>query len=155
MAPYGFAAYDQIESGLNQDGPYLLSVVGVDRLANWSGLGTTAKRMRKQRWMDRIITDLDGQFPGIAGAIVHHEMSTAETLQQYLNTPEGAIYGFAPQSRGLRPLTKTSISGLYLASAFTGGGGFTGAILGGSWVAAVAMKAEAKRGTRVLAGASV
>ena len=26
-----------------------------------------------------------------------------------------------------------AIGGLYLASAFTGGGGFTGAILGGGW----------------------
>jgi all-trans-retinol 13,14-reductase len=33
---------------------------------------------------------------------------------------------------------------LYLASAFTGGGGFTGAILGGGWAARAAMQADAR-----------
>src|SRR5215471_2732482 len=86
---------------------------------NWADLTPEAKWTRKERWMDRIITDLDHQYPGIAGAIVQREMSTAETFHQYLNTPGGALYGFAPQSRGFVPLTETSIGGLYLASAFT------------------------------------
>ena len=81
--------------------------------------------------MDRIIADLDGQFPGIASAVVQREMSTAGTFHHYLNTPGGAIYGFAPQTRGFMPRPETAVDGLYLASAFTGGGGFTGAILGG------------------------
>src|SRR5712692_6871062 len=98
---------------------------------------------RKERWMDRIVADLDRQFPGIAGAIVHREMSTSETFQHYLNTPGGSLYGFAPESRGFMPLAATAIDGLYLASAFTGGGGFTGAILGGGWAARAAMRAEA------------
>jgi all-trans-retinol 13,14-reductase len=93
--------------------------------------------------MDRIIADLDREFPGIAGSVVHREMSTSETFQQYLNTPGGALYGFAPESRGFMPLAATAIKGLYLASAFTGGGGFTGAILGGGWAARAAMRADA------------
>lgn len=142
MVPYGFVAYDQIDSGLNQNGPYLLSMVGVDRLENWDNSNADEKRMRKERWMDRIIADLDSQFPGIAGAVVQREMSTAETFHHYLNTPGGAVYGFSPQTRGFMPMTKTAIGGLYLASAYTGGGGFTGAILGGSWAARAAMKAQ-------------
>ena len=50
-----------------------------------------AKRTRKERWMDRIIADLDRQYSGIASAIVQREMSTAETFHQYLNTPGGAL----------------------------------------------------------------
>jgi all-trans-retinol 13,14-reductase len=148
MVPYSFVAYDQIDSGLNQHGPYLVSIVGVDRLANWADVDVYSRRMRKERWMDRIIADLDGQFPGIAGAIIQREMATAETFHDYLNTPDGAIYGFAPQTRGFMPLPETAIGGLYLASAFTGGGGFTGAILGGGWAARAAMKAEAIGKTR-------
>jgi phytoene dehydrogenase-like protein len=144
MPPYGFAAYDQIDSGLNQKRPYLVSIVGVDRLENWADIGADAKRRRKERWMDRIIADLDKQFPGIGGAVVQREMSTAETFHHFLNTPNGAIYGFAPETRGFMPLAKTTIGGLYLASAFTGGGGFTGAILGGGWAARAATKAGAK-----------
>jgi len=132
ITPYGFVAYDQIDSGLNASGPYLAALVGLDRVQNWAGLTSEAKRERKERWMDRIIADLDRQFPGIAGSIMHREMSTSETFQQYLNTPGGSLYGFAPESRGFMPLAATAISGLYLASAFTGGGGLRAR----SWAAA-------------------
>ena len=148
---YGFVAYDQIESGLNENGPYLASLVGIDRIENWTGLDREQKRARKERWMDRIIADLDSQYPGIAAAIVHREMSNAETFQHYLNTPGGALYGFAPETRGFMPVPTTAIDGLYLASAFTGGGGFTGAILGGGWAARAAMKARAQRKLRARA----
>ncbi len=144
ITPYGFVAYDQIDSGLNTDGPYLAALVGLDRIQNWTGLTAEAKHARKERWMDRIIADLDRQFPGIAGSIVHREMSTSETFQHYLNTPGGSLYGFAPESRGFMPLAATAIDGLYLASAFAGGGGFTGAILGGGWAARAAMRADAR-----------
>jgi phytoene dehydrogenase-like protein len=140
ITPYGLVAYDQIHSGLNERGPYLASLVGLDQVENWAGLTSEKKRARKESWMDRIIGDLDRQFPGIAGAVVQREMSTAETFNQYLNTPGGAIYGFAPESRGFMPLAETAIGGLYLASAFTGGGGFTGAILGGGWAARAAAR---------------
>ncbi len=143
ITPYGFVAYDQIDSGLNANGPYLAALVGLDRVQNWAGLTSEAKHARKERWMDRIVADLDRQFLGIAGSIVHREMSTSETFQQYLNTPGGSLYGFAPESRGIMPLAATAINGLYLASAFTGGGGFTGAILGGGWAARAAMRADA------------
>jgi all-trans-retinol 13,14-reductase len=145
ITPYGFVAYDQIDSGLNEGGPYLASLVGLDRIENWAGLAPQAKRARKERWMDRIIADIDRQYPGIARAIVHREMSTAETFHQFLNTPGGALYGFAPESRSFMPLAETAIGGLYLASAFTSGGGYTGAILGGGWAARAAAKAGVKR----------
>jgi phytoene dehydrogenase-like protein len=139
LPPYGVVAYDQIDSGLNISGPYLVSMVGVDRLENWTDIDAETRRLRKQRWMDRVVGDLNVRFPGIEGAIVHREMSTAETFHQFLNTPGGAVYGFAPETRGFMPMPKTTIRGLFLASAFTGGGGFTGAILGGGWAARAAM----------------
>jgi phytoene dehydrogenase-like protein len=126
-------------------------LVGIDRIENWTGLDREQKRARKERWMDRIIADLDSQYPGIAAAIVHREMSNAETFQHYLNTPGGALYGFAPETRGFMPVPTTAIDGLYLASAFTCGGGFTGAILGGGWAARAAMKARAQRKLRARA----
>jgi phytoene dehydrogenase-like protein len=144
ISPYGFVAYDQIDSGLNEGGPYLASLVGLDRIENWAGLAPETKRTSKEQWMDRIIADIDHQYPGIASAVVHREMSTAETYYRYLNTPSGALYGFAPESRGFMPLAETAIGGLYLASAFTGGGGFTGAILGGGWAARAAARADVK-----------
>jgi hypothetical protein len=73
------------------------------------------KRACKERWMDRLIGDLDREFPGIAGAVVQREMSTAETMHQYLNTPSGAVYGFAPQGSPVEVFAftpRTHIAGL-------------------------------------------
>jgi all-trans-retinol 13,14-reductase len=47
------------------------------------------------------------------------------------------------------PLVEMAIGGLYLASAFTAGGGFTGAILGGGWAAQAAIKVGAEHGIRL------
>jgi len=145
LPPFSFVAYDQIESGLNRNGPYLASLAGIDRIENWAGLDDEARRARKERWMDRIVAELDRHFPGLEGAVTQREMSTAETMQQYLNTPGGATYGFTPQTRGFRPLARTAIDGLYLASAFTGGGGFTGAMLGGGWAARAALSRQGRQ----------
>ncbi len=140
MVPYMLVAYDQIDSGLNEKGPYLVSLVGVDRLDNWGAVSTDATHRRKQRWMDRIVADLDGQFPGLASVVVQREMSTAQTLAHYLNTPGGAVYGFEPRVGAFMSEPKTAVEGLYLASAFTGGGGYTGAMLGGASAARMALQ---------------
>ena len=60
--------------------------------------------------MDRLIADLDREFPGFATTVVHREMATAETMQHYLNTPHGAVYGFAPETLGFAPRTTISVT---------------------------------------------
>ncbi len=53
-------------------------------------------------------------------------MATARTMRGYLNTPDGAIYGFAPNVTepsllsGPPRTPKTSISGLWLAPPYGG-----------------------------------
>jgi phytoene dehydrogenase-like protein len=133
LPPFGLTDYGQIESGLPAGPPYLVTLTGLDRLATWSSLGPRETRLRKEIWMERLIGALDEAFPGFAASVVQQDMSTAATLQRVLNTPEGAVYGFAPDRLGAIP--RTAIPGLYLASAWTAGGGYTGAMLGG--VAAV------------------
>ena len=72
-------------------------------------------------------------------------MATAATMRRYLNTPEGAVYGFAPDPpHGLPTLgsergVATTILGLWLASAYGGAGGFTGSMLTGMLGAQAAM----------------
>jgi all-trans-retinol 13,14-reductase len=135
---YAFVDYARIGSGLNQGGPFLGSFAGIDRLENWTGLSQDQKLARKERWMDRIIGDLDQAFPGIAGAVIQREMATAQTMHHYLNTPGGAVYGFAPEAIEFTP--KTTMEGLWIASAFCGSGGFTGAMLGGAAAARAAIR---------------
>jgi phytoene dehydrogenase-like protein len=76
---------------------------------------------------------LDGHYPGLAGAVTASSFNTALSVRQYLNAPEGAVYGFAPSPPGsIRPTPdrspRTVIPGLYLASAYAGFGGYTGVV---------------------------
>lgn len=144
LPPYAFVDYRKVGGTSDTEGPAVCSLVGVDRLENWASLSDSERQERKQRWMDRLIADLEREFPGIAGAVMHREMATAATMQRFLNTPDGAVYGFAPEGPAtevLRFAPATTIEGLYLASAFTFGGGFSGAMLGGAAAARAALRA--------------
>jgi all-trans-retinol 13,14-reductase len=148
MPHYVLVDYQRIDSGLNETGPYLVTLCGADRLENWSSLGVEAKKAHKEGWIDCLIGDIDRHFPGLAGAVRHREMATAETMQHYLNTPGGAVYGFAPEGtlfETVRQGPRTAIEGLWLASAYTSGGGFTGAMFGGAQAASQAMSPSLRR----------
>jgi len=140
---YVLVDYSRIDSGLNEKGQSVLSLCSGDRLENWSSLSAEMVKARKDQWMDCVIADLERRFPGLAGAISHREMATAQTMQHYLNTPGGAVYGFAPDgtlSDAFRQGPRTAIKGLWLASSYAGGGGFTGAMFGGAQAAWEAMQ---------------
>jgi phytoene dehydrogenase-like protein len=140
--PFILVDYGRLDTGLNADGLRLASVTGVDRLENWQGLDPAALRARREAWMDRLVALLDAEFPGIAGAVRQRQMSTAASMAHHLGTPGGAVYGFRPylEAGGLFARgPKTPVPGLFHASAFTAGGGFTGAMMGGAAAARVAM----------------
>jgi phytoene dehydrogenase-like protein len=128
--------FSAIDSGFGGP-PYPVSVVGPDRLANWTHLDQDAHAARRNSWRDAIAAAIDREFPGFASNIVASVFNTAHSMNSYLGTPDGAIYGFAPLPptgpiwRGVDRSMKTAIPGLYLASAFAGFGGFTGAIKAG------------------------
>ena len=144
VPPFMFVDYSLIDSGLNPNPPYLGALSGIDRLENWEGLSPQAYRDKRERWLDFMIQALDREYPGLASAVVHREMNTARSMQAHLNTPGGAVYGFAqepPDIRSLPLTTRTKIDGLFLASAYSGrGGGYTGAILGGAAAARAALQ---------------
>lgn len=129
--------YAAIDSGL-EGPPYPMSVVGVDRLDNWSGLDAAGYDRKRKAWLDALVAALDRQFPGLASHVVATVFNTASSMNAYLATPQGAVYGFAPAPpatpvwKGPVNSPRTPLSGLYLASAYAGSGGFTGAILAGS-----------------------
>lgn len=134
--PFVLVDYSAIESGLAQaEGSYFAVLCGLDRAENWQDLSLKDYRAKKEAWRLALLEELERQFPGISEAVHFSELSTAKTIADYLNTPGGAVYGFAAtpeQSGRKRPGAKTSLAGLYLASAFARpGGGFTGAMLAG------------------------
>ncbi len=76
---------------------------------------------------------LDRLYPGLADAVVASSFNTALSVRQYLNAPDGAVYGFAPtppRSIWHTPLRspRTAVPGLYLASAYAGFGGYSGVV---------------------------
>lgn len=137
--------YGQIDSGLAGDGLHPINIVCADRLANWEGLSDGAYQARRDAWLAAFIARLDTEWPGLAGAVKASRMATARTMHDHLNTPEGAIYGFAMVPPKTLPReaprnTKTTVEGLWISSAYTGFGGFTGAIGGGISAARAAMR---------------
>ena len=140
LPPLIVTDYARIDSGLNEGPPYLCMLCGIDGLANWEGVPGDAVRARKAAWMERLVGAVDAAFPGFAGLVVQREMATAATMQAILNTPGGAVYGFAPETLMRSP--HTAVPGLYLASAWSAGGGFTGAMIGGATAARAALRSQ-------------
>jgi phytoene dehydrogenase-like protein len=147
LPPIAVVNYSAIDSGLGGP-PFPVSVVGADRLANWQGLDASSYEQKRSLWQAAISSALDRVFPGFAASVATSIISTANSIKTYLNAPGGAVYGFAPLPpagpiwKGTGRSAKTPIDGLFLASAYGGSGGYTGAILAG---AAAARKVLATR----------
>ena len=113
--------------------PYVLSIFGPDRLSNWSSSDLDGYRDKRMRWQDAIARYLDSFYPGLAGAVTTSSFNTALSVRQYLNAPEGAVYGFAPTPHSSiggasARSPRTAVPGIYLSSAYAGFGGYTGVI---------------------------
>lgn len=143
--------YSCIDTGLNTEPPYLMAVTGLDRIDNWENLTKQQYDERRNQWLNAIIQALDKEFPGLATVVTVKEMATARTMHNYLNTPGGALYGFAPRPpqhlllKGPPHTPKTTIDGLWLASAFAGFGGYTGAMMSGATAAQAAISGSGMR----------
>ena len=132
MPPMSVVDYAAIESGVPTP-PYVLSVLGPDLLSNWDPSDMDAYREKRGRWQVAIISYLSSHFPGLGDAVVASSFNSALSVRQYLNAPDGAVYGFAPtppSSVRENPFRspRTAIPGFYLSSAYAGFGGYTGVI---------------------------
>src|SRR5882757_6978374 len=132
MPPMSVVDYAAIDSGVPAP-PYVLSVLGPDLLSNWDSSDMDAYRDKRGRWQAAIVRYLSSYFPGLGDAVVASSFNSALSVRQYLNAPDGAVYGFAPtppaptrQNPFRSP--RTAIPGFYLASAYAGFGGYTGVI---------------------------
>ena len=143
---YSITNYGAIDSGLEGDGLVLVCVAGLDRFDNWAALAPEDERDRRERWLDAIQTAVDREYPGFSAAVVERIFLNARSMHNFMNTPSGAITGFAPIPyehgilSGVPRSPKTPISGVYLASSFAGAGGFSGAMMAGADAARIAMR---------------
>jgi phytoene dehydrogenase-like protein len=127
MPPFAIVDYAAIDSAVPAP-PYVLSIFGPDRLSNWDGSDLDLYRDKRARWQDAIARYLDFSYPGLAGAVTSASFNTAWSVRQYLNAPDGAVYGFAPSPDVADRSPRTAVPGLYLSSAYAGFGGYTGVI---------------------------
>ena len=88
--------YSRIDSGLMDGDLFPVSVVGVDRLANWDGLSDADYRAKRAAWLDAIIERLDAEWTGFGAAVSQRDMATARTMHEFLHTPGGACTGLLP-----------------------------------------------------------
>lgn len=147
LPPMIVVDYGQINSSLAENVPAPISITGIDRLENWHGLSDKDYRARKKAWLDALIARCDEAWPGFAAAVQSADLATARTMADFLGSPGGAVYGFAPRPprfsmpgpRG-QVRSNTPVPGLWLASAYAGFGGFTGAMGGGAMAALKALR---------------
>jgi all-trans-retinol 13,14-reductase len=144
LPPFVIANYGAIEAGLDDSGPLLVTVAGVDDISNWRGLSHEGERDRRDAWLDAMLAELDRLYPGFAGAVTGKIFMSAASMARYLGTPGGAVYGFDPLPptasiwHGPPRTPKTPVKGLYLASSFGGSGGYSGAMASGADAARLA-----------------
>ena len=144
LPPYAIANFTAVDSGLWDEPPHLVSVLGLDRLANWKGLAREEAVTRRDAWLGAIEERLERDHPGFSGLVTERVFLNAHSMAGYLRTPEGAVYGFEPLPpeatilAGFPRTPHTPIGGLFLASAFGGEHGFNGAILSGAEAARLA-----------------
>jgi phytoene dehydrogenase-like protein len=149
LPPYGVGNYGAIDSGLADGGPTLVSVAGIDRFDNWAALSAQDEKDRRERWLDAFQAALDRDYPGFSAAVVERMFLNARSMANFMNTPEGAVYGFAPLPfergiwAGVPRSPKTPVPSVYLASSFGQSGGFSGAMKSGADAARMAMKERA------------
>ncbi len=143
---HAISNFTAVDAGLWDEPPILLSVLGLDRLDNWKGASKEEAHARREAWLDAIQMRLEQEFPGFSSLVASRMLLNAFSMSTYLNTPEGAVYGFAPLPpedpilMGFPHTPATPIGGLYLASAFGGEHGFNGAMLSGAEAARLAAR---------------
>ena len=76
--------------------------------------------------------------PGLSDHIEVMEIGSPLTNMFYTKNPQGAIYGFDRDIPHLE--SKTPIKGLYLASAWSHGGGYTPVMMAGRETARLVLK---------------
>jgi len=142
--PFVFVDYSQIESGLAPADKSVGFVGTVDSLSDWQTLSPEEYQNKKKEAAQLLLGRLEKLIPGISDAVDYCEVGTPKTIVRYTKNPHGSIYGFAQtmDQAGLKRIAaKSSLDGLYFASAWTfPGGGFSGAMIGGYLAALQALK---------------
>lgn len=133
---FAFVNYSKIDSGLSDRDDRYLGVGAVySYYEEWDNLDKDAYKAKKQELQDALVKRLEDVYPGIMQHCIHIELATPKSIERYIRTRKGVIYGYDQDQEGFigrERFKSKSIKNLYFASSFGfPGGGFTGAILSG------------------------
>ena len=118
---------------------YLWNYAPFDAVRDWRAAG--------QRVADAMMAWVEQRFlPGLSEHIAFVDISTPETMRQYVRTTQGAPYGwtFTPRQMGFNRLQpRTPIKNLYLAGHWTTpGAGVAGVVMSGERTAQIVQARE-------------
>ncbi len=137
----GITLYDNLFKGYSPEGKTTMTIICLSDYARWQKFENDyfnnqkqAYNREKERIAARFIQRVEkALIPGLSGMIEEMEVGTPLTNVFYTGNTGGAIYGY---DRNLPHLeSSTPVNGLYLASAWSHGGGYTPVMMGGTQTA--------------------
>ena len=101
----------------------------------------------KYAFAEHLIDQAEEFFPGFRAHIEEIEVATPLTMQRYLNTPGGSIYGFVqnPEDGEIHRPRYDQVEGLHMAGCWQGMGGFQPTYMVGQSTAKAVLKKLAKQ----------
>ncbi len=142
----GITLYDNLFQGYSVEGKATMTIICLSDYARWQTFETDyfnnekqAYNREKERIASRFIQRVEKVLiPGLSGMIEEMEIGTPLTNVFYTGNTGGAIYGY---DRNLPHLeSSTPVNGLYLAGAWSHGGGYTPVMMGGRQTAQQVIK---------------
>ena len=139
-AGLGVTIYDNLYQGYSMPGTTTLTIMTLCGYEPWKRFETdyfmgrkTAYAREKDRLAQILIKKAEARvIPGLTSMIEVMEAATPLTNVRYTGNFNGAIYGYDRQGARMNLLNvRAPITGLYLASAWSHGGGYTPAMMAG------------------------
>jgi phytoene dehydrogenase-like protein len=133
--PYMLGNHNLADPGHHPEGRSILHATLLANGALWMNLEKKEYRARKRDLQAYLIDRLEAVIPDVRDRIEVCEVGTPHTMARYTANPQGSIYGYASEVDSHtfhRPAPKSTVSGLYLAGAWTfPGPGFGGVMASG------------------------
>jgi len=124
------------------EGKSIVSLVCLQYGDLWKDISEEQYAQSKYDYAEKLLDLIAQTFPKIRDHIEELEVATPLTMMRYLNTPDGAIYGFKqnPQDSELFRERIDAISGLYMAGCWNNMGGFQPTYMAGESTARAVIK---------------
>ncbi len=118
--------YNFVDPSSVPKGKSLVSLMNIQYGEAWDLISPDQYAKTKYEAADHLIDLVSRVFPKLRDHIEEIEIGTPLTMMRYLNTPGGAIYGFAQNASesSLFRDRNTSVDGLSLVGSWVGMGGF-------------------------------